>query len=132
MKISESTEVKLDLKTIVSVILITASFVGMYYTLQQDIEEAKKLPPAEIQRLEYDLKEEWNSEHITALEERVKRLEQVEDVLFEEINILSTLIQEGTENDGKMYELNKRLEELQNKQPTIIVKEVEVSKKGRR
>ena len=132
MKISESTEVKLDLKTIVSVILITASFVGMYYTLQQDIEEAKKLPPAEIQRLEYDLKEEWNSEHITALEERVERLEQVEDVLFEEINILSTLIQEGTENDGKMYELNKRLEELQNKQPTIIVKEVEVSKKGRR
>ena len=116
MKISESTEVKLDLKTIVSVILITASFVGMYYTLQQDIEEAKKLPPAEIQRLEYDLKEEWNSEHITALEERVERLEQVEDVLFEEINILSTLIQEGTENDGKMYELNKRLEELQNKE----------------
>jgi len=132
MKISESTEVKLDLKTIVSVIIITASFVGMYYTLQQDIEEAKKLPPAEIQRLEYDLKEEWNSEHITALEERVERLEQVEDVLFEEINILSTLIQEGTENDGKMYELNKRLEELQNKQPTIIVKEVEVNKKGRR
>ena len=132
MKISESTEVKLDLKTIISVIIITASFVGMYYTLQQDIEEAKKLPPAEIQRLEYDLKEEWNSEHITALEERVERLEQVEDVLFEEINILSTLIQEGTENDGKMYELNKRLEELQNKQPTIIVKEVEVNKKGRR
>ena len=132
MKLSESTEVKLDLKTIVSVIIITASFVGMYYTLQQDIEEAKKLPPAEIQRLEYDLKEEWNSEHITALEERVERLEQVEDVLFEEINILSTLIQEGTENDGKMYELNKRLEELQNKQPTIIVKEVEVNKKGRR
>ena len=31
-----------------------------------------------------------------------------------------------------MYELNKRLEELQNKQPTIIVKEVEVNKKGRR
>ena len=132
MKISESTEVKLDLKTIVSVIIITASFVGMYYTLQQDIEEAKQLPPSEIQRLEYDLKEQWNSEHITALEERVERLEQVEDVLFEEINILSTLIQEGTENDGKMYELNKRLEELQNKQPTIIVKEVEVNKKGRR
>ena len=132
MKISESTEVKLDLKTIISVIIVTASFVGMYYTLQQDIEEAKQLPPSEIQRLEYDLKEQWNSEHITALEERVERLEQVEDVLFEEINILSTLIQEGTENDGKMYELNKRLEELQNKQPTIIVKEVEVNKKGRR
>jgi len=132
MKISESTEVKLDLKTIFSVIIVTASFVGMYYTLQTDIEEAKHLPPSEIQRLEYDLKEEWNSEHITALEERVERLEQVEDVLFEEINILSTLIQEGTENDGKMYELNKRLEELQNKQPTIIVKEIPMEKKRRK
>ena len=56
MKISESTEVKLDLKTIISVIIITASFVGMYYTLQKDIEEAKHLPPSEIKRLEYDLK----------------------------------------------------------------------------
>ena len=132
MKISEGTEFKIDLKTVVSIIVITSMFVGMYYTLQADIEEAKNLPPSEIQRLEYDLKEEWNSEHITALEERVERLEQVEDVIFEEINILSTLIQEGTENDGKMYELNKRLEELQNKQPTIIVKEIPVEKKRRK
>ena len=41
MKISESTELKLDLKTIISLLVITASFVGMYYTLQDDITEAK-------------------------------------------------------------------------------------------
>ena len=46
-KISENTSVQLDLKTVIAIIMVTASFVGMYYTLQADIEEAKKLPPIE-------------------------------------------------------------------------------------
>ena len=40
-KISESTEFKIDIKTVIGIIMITASFVGMYYTLQEDIAEAK-------------------------------------------------------------------------------------------
>ena len=61
-------------------------------------------------------------------------LEQVDDVVFEELNVLGTLIKDGTESDGKLEELNKQLEELKNRKPkqTIIVKEVEVSKKNRR
>ena len=134
MKVSESTEFKIDIKTVIAIIMITSSFVGMYYTLQEDIAEAKMLPPTEVKRLEYDLKEEWNKENIENLQERVDMLEQVDDVLFEEINILSTLIKDGTENDGKLEELNRQLEELKNKKnkPTIIVKEVEVDKKKRR
>ena len=51
-----------------------------------------------------------------------------------EINILSTLVKDGTENDGKLEELHKQLEELQNRKPktTVIVKEVAVDKKGRK
>tara|TARA_R100001591_G_scaffold14_3_gene40 strand:+ start:2401 stop:2811 length:411 start_codon:yes stop_codon:yes gene_type:complete len=133
-KISESTEFKIDIKTVIGIIMVTASFVGMYYTLQADIEEAKKLPPIEVKRLEYDLKEQWNKENIDNLKERVDMLEQVDDVTFEEINILSTLIKDGTENDGKLEELNRQLEELKNRKPktTVIVKEVEVNKKNRR
>ncbi len=113
--------------------MITASFVGMYYTLQADIEEAKKLPPIEVERLEYDLKEQWNEQSINALKERVDMLEQVDDVVFEELNVLGTLVKDGTENDGKLEELNKQLEEIKNQKPkqTIIVKEVEVEKKKR-
>ena len=114
--------------------MITASFVGMYYTLQADIEEAKKLPPTEVKRLEYDLKEEWNEANINDLKERVNMLEQIDDVVFEELSVLGTLIKDGTENDGKLEELNKQLEELQNRKPktTVIVKEVKVDKKGRK
>ena len=64
MKISESTEFKIDLKTVVSIIVITSMFMTMYFTLQADIEEARKMPKAVIDRIEYDLKQKWQTEHI--------------------------------------------------------------------
>ena len=74
MKIGESTEFKIDIKTVIAIIMITSTFVGMYYTLQSDIEDAKKMPPAEIKRMEYDLKQEWQTEHIEDLEEKVDEI----------------------------------------------------------
>jgi hypothetical protein len=71
-KISENTNIQLDLKTVIGIIMVTASFVGMYYTLQADIEEAKKLPPVEVTRLEYELKEEWNEKMIMQLKDQVE------------------------------------------------------------
>jgi hypothetical protein len=131
MKISENTEFKIDIKTVIGIIMLTTTLVGMYYTLQDDIELAKNLPPVEVGRLEYDLKEKWNHENIEDMLERVNMLEQVDDVIFEEIDVLSGLVKDGTESDGKLQELQKRLEDLQKRKPTVIVKEVEVSKKRR-
>ena len=122
MKISENTEFKIDIKTVIGIIMFTTTIVGMYYTLQEDIAEAKTLPPVEVSRLEYELKEEWNEKMIIDLSERVNMLEQIDDVAFEEISILSTLIKDGTESDGKLEELNRQLEALQNKKPKVIVK----------
>ena len=134
MKVSENTSVQLDLKTVVAIISITASFVGMYYTLQADIEEAKSLPPVEVTRLEYELKEEWNEDMIMQLKKAVEVLEETQDILKEEIKITSAMLQDGTEADGKFEELQRQLEELENKKPStrIIVKEVKVDKKGRK
>jgi len=134
MKISENTEFKIDIKTVIGIIMFTTTIVGMYYTLQEDIAQAKTFPPVEVTRLEYELKEKWNEDMIIDLKERVDMLEQVDDVVFEEINVISTLIKDGTENDGKLEELNRQLEELRNKKPNtrVIVKEVKVDKKGRK
>jgi len=133
-KISENTNIQLDLKTVVAIIMVTASFVGMYYTLQADIEEARKLPPIEVTRLEYELKEEWNEKMIIQLKDQVEMLEQTQDILKEEIGITASMIKDGTEADGELEELNRQLEELQNKKPNtrVIVKEVKVDKKGRK
>lgn len=131
MKISENTEFKIDVKTVIGIIMLTTTLVGMYYTLQDDIELAKNLPPVEVGRLEYELKEEWNHENIEDILDRVNMLEQVDDVIFEEIDVLSSLVKDGTESDGKLQELQKRLEDLQKRKPTVIVKEIEVNKKRR-
>jgi predicted nucleic acid-binding Zn-ribbon protein len=127
MKIGENTEVKVDLKTIVSIIVLTASFVGMYYTLQSDIEVAKNEPAAQIERLEYDLKEEWNADHIQILENKVDGLIEVVKSLDEELQTI--LINKSAKSDDKFEELNNRLEELQNQKPTVIIKEVTTKKK---
>ena len=131
MKISENTEFKIDIKTVIGIIMLTTTLVGMYYTLQEDIRLAKTLPPVEVTRLEYELKEEWNEKMIMQLKDQVEVLEETADILKEEIKITSAMIQDGTEADAMLDELNAKLEELKNKKPktTVIVKEVEVGKK---
>jgi hypothetical protein len=133
-KISENTNIQLDLKTVVAIIMVTASFVGMYYTLQADIEEARKLPPIEVTRLEYELKETWNEKMIIQLKDQVEVLEATQDILKEEVKITSAMLKDGTEADGKFEELQRQLEELETKKPNtrVIVKEVKVDKKGRK
>ena len=132
MKIGEDTTIKIDLKTIVAIIMITSTFVGMYYTLQADIEVAKNEPAAQIERLEYDLKEEWNEQMIMSLKERIEMLEEGQDLLREEIKITSSMLQDGTEADNKFAELNAQLEALQKRKPKVIVREIKVDKKGRK
>ena len=57
--------------------------------------------------------------------------EETTDILKEEIKITSAMIQDGTEADAMLDELNAKLVELQNRKPktTVIVKEVEVKKR---
>jgi len=112
MKISENTEFKIDIKTVIGIIMLTTTFVGMYYSLQEDIAEAKNLPPVEVKRLEYDLKEKWNHINIEDLKERVDMIDQMNSILSEEIKVLSTLVKDGTKTDGKLDELAKQLKAL--------------------
>jgi predicted nuclease with TOPRIM domain len=115
MKISENTEFKIDIKTVIGIIMLTTTFVGMYYSLQDDIAEARNLPPVEVKRLEYDLKEKWNHANIEDLKERVDMIEEMNSILSEEIKVLSTLVKDGTKTDGKLDELAKQLKALKSK-----------------
>ena len=134
MKIGENTEFKLELKTIISIIVLTSTFMGMYYTLQGDIEEAKTLPPAQIERLEFDLKEEWNEQHIKRLEDRVMLLEECCDILSKEVELTSAMLKDGSETSNQFDILNQQLEELRSQKPktTVIVKEVSITKKNKK
>lgn len=85
-KISENTEVILDIKTIVLVITFTISMVGIYFTLKSDIELAKDLPEPPVTRTEYDLKDRLVRETIMNTQEKVeensKKLDKIDEKLY--------------------------------------------------
>jgi len=86
-KISESTEVTLDLKTIGIIAMGAVSIVALYFTLQKDIDLAKELPKPTITRTEYDLKDQLIRETILNTQEKVeensKKLDEIDGKLYE-------------------------------------------------
>ena len=89
-KISEDTQVILDLKTISIIVVGAISIASIYFTLQSDIELAKELPKPPIDRTEYDLKDQLIRETIININEKVdnnsKKLDKIDEKLFEIIN----------------------------------------------
>lgn len=85
-KINENTEVTLDLKTIALVIGFSISIVGLYFTLQKDIELAKELPEPPVTRTEYDLKDQLVRETIMNTQKKVqensKKLDKIDEKLY--------------------------------------------------
>ena len=63
-KISENTELTLDLKTLIIIVAFVVTVVGMWFALQKDIDLAKELPKPEVSRTEYDLKDQLIRETI--------------------------------------------------------------------
>ena len=87
MKVDESTEVTLDLKTIAIIVSFVGTVVGMWFALQGDIEEAKRLPEPVVTRTEYDLKNKLIRETIMNTQEKVEengeKLDLIEERLYE-------------------------------------------------
>ena len=80
-QIGEDTKVTLDLKTLGMLATGLAALIGMWFALQADIAEAKELPLPEIDRIEYDLKDELIRQTIMDTQEDVdKILEEIEKI----------------------------------------------------
>ena len=86
-QIGEGTKVTLDLKTIGIIGFGLATVIGMWFSLQSDIEEAKKLPEAEIQRIEFQMKDEAVRDAIMNTEKDVEeikaQLNKIDERLYE-------------------------------------------------
>ena len=88
-ELSEDTAVQLSLKTLGGVAFLIATLVGMWFTLQADIDEARKLPeppPPDVTRMEFDMKDQMIRNTIITtqsdVEEIKKTLEKIEDKLY--------------------------------------------------
>ena len=60
-ELSEDTAVKLSIKTLGGIATLIAILVGMWFTLQADIADAKELPTPpdpDVSRMEFDMKDQ--------------------------------------------------------------------------
>ena len=77
----------ISVENLITLGAVVVTVVGMWYSLQADIEEAKALPEPEVSRTEYDLKDQLIRETIINTQEKVQengeKLEDIDEKLFE-------------------------------------------------
>ena len=76
-ELNEDTTLKLSIKTLAGIAVLIFTLVGMWFTLQSDISEAKELPKPpdpEITRMEYDMKDQLIRQTIMTTQEDVKEI----------------------------------------------------------
>ena len=86
-ELSEESKFEVSLKTLGGIAILIFTLVGMWFTLQADIEEAKELPHPVIDRTEYDLKDELIRQTIMDTQDDVDKileeLEKIDERLYE-------------------------------------------------
>lgn len=90
-QIGEDTKITFDLKTIGMGVAGLAALIGMWFTLQADIAEAKELPkplPPDITRMEFDMKDKLVRQTIMTTQEDVSELKEDLDRIEEKIDKL--------------------------------------------
>ena len=74
-ELNEDTTLQLSVKTLAGIAVLIFTLVGMWFTLQADITEAKELPmppDPEITRMEYDIKDQLIRQTIMSTQDDVK------------------------------------------------------------
>ena len=78
-ELSEESKVQISLKTLGGIAFLIATLVGMWFTLQADIAEAKELPeplPPDITRMEYDMKDQLIRQTIMTTQKDVEEVKE--------------------------------------------------------
>ena len=84
--LSKDSKFSISVETLVILGSVLVTVVGMWVTLNAEIDEAKKLPPSEVSRTEYDLKDQLIRETIINIEEKADKngdkLDKIEERLY--------------------------------------------------
>ena len=78
-ELSEESKVQISLKTLGGIAFLIATLIGMWFTLQADIAEAKELPEPpdpEVTRMEYDMKDQLIRQTIMTTQDDVKEIKE--------------------------------------------------------
>ena len=75
-QLNEDTSFKISIKTLGGIAVLIITLVGMWFTLQADIAEAKELPEPEISKMEFNMKDKMVREAVLNTEKNVEKLEE--------------------------------------------------------
>ena len=75
-ELNENTSFKISIQTLVGIGFAMATLIGMWFTLQADIAEAKELPKPDVTRMEFNMKDENIRNTIIETRDDVKKLEE--------------------------------------------------------
>ena len=90
--LNEDTSFKVSLKTLGGIGVLIFTLVGMWFTLQAEIAEAKELPlplDPEITRMEFDMKDQLVRQTIMTTQQDVSELKEDLDRIEEKIDKLN-------------------------------------------
>ena len=91
-ELNEDTSFKISLKTLAGIAALIFTLVGMWFTLQADLAEAKELPlplDPEITRMEFDMKDQLVRQTIMTTQQDVSELKEDLDRIEEKIDKLN-------------------------------------------
>tara|TARA_R110001632_G_scaffold37477_1_gene94639 strand:+ start:860 stop:1144 length:285 start_codon:yes stop_codon:yes gene_type:complete len=78
-ELNEDSSVKVSIKTLGGIAVLIFTLVGMWFTLQAEIQEAKELPnplPPDVTRMEYDMKDQLIRQTIMSTQDDVNELKE--------------------------------------------------------
>ena len=88
-ELNEDTGFNISIKSLIGIGVAMATLIGMYFTLQADIQKAmelpanqwnpewlKELPPPDVSRMEYDMKDQLIRQTIMTTQDDVKEIKE--------------------------------------------------------
>ena len=91
-ELSEEIKFNISVKTLISIGVGLSVVIGMYFTLQADIAEAKELPAPEVSRTEYDLKDQLIRETIMNTQSDVEEIKEDIEGMDDKLDELQEMI----------------------------------------
>ena len=88
MEIGKDSKFTLSIETAISILVTVGMIIGMWYSLQAEIELAKELPAPDVSRMEYDLKDQMIRDSILNTEEKVDKLEEKVDSVKDDTRMI--------------------------------------------
>ena len=92
MEVSKDSKFTLSLETGISILVTVGMVIGMWFTLQADIQEAKELPEPEVGRTEYDLKDQMIRNTIIETQKDVGEMKEEQKEMRQDVKNIERMM----------------------------------------